>query len=130
MTESEKKDLRALARRFAERSIVTTATAQLIEQVLTEASDVMASMQWRPIETCPMSATVLVAWPLRKLETDDMPTGPVTRVTVCLGQRTGKDYWDDLGAFEGTGSYFGDEDEPAERPSHWMPLPQPPPKTT
>ena len=83
-------------------------------------------MMWQPADTAPMHETVLVAWPLRKLDVNDMPTGDVVRVAVCLGIRGSASGWDDLGAFEGTGQYFDDDHEPVESPSHWMPLPSPP----
>jgi hypothetical protein len=81
---------------------------------------------WMPADTAPLNEVVLVAWPLRRLDENDMPTGDFVRMSVCLGIRTGATGWDDLGAHEGIGLHFDDDHEAIEAPTHWMPLPAPP----
>ena len=73
------------------------------------------SKGWRPIETAPMDGTDILCWCVEpEFEGEENPR---TEQRVCFFSQMQEDYscWM---------SHYGYE----QRPTHWMPLPQPPTK--
>jgi hypothetical protein len=81
---------------------------------------------WQPIETAPKDGThILVSWPMRQMDDEDMPTGPTTRRDTLVTWMNG-DSWIEPDYLGASGAWFGDEDCYAADPDLWMPLPTPP----
>ena len=73
----------------------------------------LATTQWRPIETAPMDGTDILCWCVEpEFEGEE---NPHTEQRVCFFGQMQEDYscWM---------SHYGYE----QRPTHWMPLPKPP----
>lgn len=82
---------------------------------------------WQPIETAPREHgySIMVSWPVRELDDDDMPTGPILRRVTLITEMNGNQ-WLDPDVCNASGSWFGDDYAFAEQPDLWMPLPTAP----
>lgn len=83
--------------------------------------------QWQPIETAPENTDILVRWPMRLVDENDMPTGEITSCHTIIAQKNKELGWDDQGSMcDASASWMMTDDETAFEPTYWMPLPQPP----
>lgn len=81
---------------------------------------------WLPIEMAPKDSTrILVSWPMREMDEDGFPVGPITSRHTLLTERNGGG-WLEPDVLNASGSWFGDEDCFTAAPDLWQPLPNPP----
>jgi hypothetical protein len=92
-----------------------------------ERSEMLGGQQWQPICTAPreQGKPILVSWPVRELDDDDMPTGPILRRVTLITEMNGN-HWLDPDVCNAVGVWFGDDYAYAEQPDLWMPVPASP----
>lgn len=96
-----------------------TACADDLEAVLRDSSHVALNPkeQWRPIETAPKDGTiVLIYQPAGQWR----PYRGIRGVVVCTG------YWHQSGNAADSPGFWVGKAYTKKRPTHWMPLPEPP----
>ena len=78
---------------------------------------------WQEISTAPVNTTVLVYWPIVKLDEDGDPTDEIVGGEVFVSEDQGG-YWIEPDVMNAIGDHMGDDHTYAANPSHWMPKPE------
>jgi hypothetical protein len=84
---------------------------------------------WQTMETAPHEGSIIVWWPIVKLDDDGDSTDEVVDGQAVLSEWNGG-YWLEPEVLNAIGDHMGDDFTYADNPSHWMPLPAAPVATT
>lgn len=80
---------------------------------------------WQTMETAPHEGSIIVWWPIVKLDDDGDSTDEIVDGQAVLSEWNGG-YWLEPEVLNAIGDHMGDDFTYADNPSHWMPPPAAP----